>query len=125
MNTKIHVYRLENEEQEGPYGVAGAVLYQGSTSHRPLSCVDGLPKIRELKHLHFAFESEPAIFDWFDETALVHMSGYGFSVSVYRVDSGLVMYGHSQCVFDLDSAALIDTIEISDLIERRLLENAA
>ncbi len=125
MSTEVQVYRLETDDQKGPYGVRGAVLDQSGSLHRPSSDQDGLPQIWELQHLHFAFESEPAIFDWFGETDLVHMSGYGFSISVYRVDAGLVMYGHSQCVFALASAVLIDTIEISDLIERSLLENAA
>ncbi len=125
MSTEVRVYRLEDSSQKGPYGVPGAVLDHNGHPHRPRTDQDGLPQICELEHLHFAFGSELAIFDWFDETDLVRMSGFGFGVSVYRVDAGLVMYGHCQCAFDLASSMLVDTIEISDLIERRLLENAA
>ncbi len=124
MSAEVQVYRLENEEQEGPY-TFGAVPEIRSQEHRPCAGNDGLPNVQDIQHLHFAFESESAIFDWFDETDLVHMDGYGFSVSVYRVDAGLVMYGHCQCAFDLEASMLVGTIEINDLIERSLLENAA
>jgi hypothetical protein len=108
------VYRIENDNEIGPYTSGYAYIPEYAPGVHPSPPEDGLGRIED--HEYCAFESLEKAREWFGYPGVVEALE-GFSLVVREVADNLVRFGRKQVVFPLKDSETIETHALDILLE--------
>ena len=108
------VYRIENDDEIGPYTSGYAYIPEYAPGIHPAPSQDGIGMIGD--HEYCGFESLEKAREWFGYPGVVQALA-GFSLVVREVADDLVRAGRKQVVFPLRESVLVNTHSLDILLE--------
>lgn len=131
MQNTVLIYRIEDQDLQGPYCKSNALSLNQDSQHHPSPSKDSslvydfeahfnpdeYTNFYVPKHYRFGFSSFPQLRAWiYDDDWMIDLHECGYHLSIYELERSAVAIGYSQAMFNKDKATLLRTQSILESI---------